>query len=323
MWAHHLIESRTFAKVTCPTPTEGDLPEGQVLLRVLAGGICGSDLPLFSSVPTMLSADNGWDRGVPPGYPLHEVVGEVLASRDPAIETGSRVVGWASRFDGLSEYIVTDGEAVWAYDPALEPTTAVMLQPLACVLDAMDKMPDPAGIRAVVLGQGPIGLLFSHVLRTRGANAVLGVDAVDRSDVAEVFGVTRTITSTAGDWAMGVDSADRPDLVVEAIGHNDTTLNDAVRAVAPGGHIYQFGMPDGQSFPFHLYAFLRKNLRLTAGLTVERRRALAAAGAYLAQYPDLAKHYVTDVFPVDEVQQAFELAVVPRAGRLKVTLATS
>ena len=102
------------------------------------------------------------------------------------------VVGWASGFDGLMEQVVADGDGLASYDQALRPEHAVALQPLACVLYAVEQLPDLTGRHVAVLGQGSIGLLFSHVAKAAGAAQVTGVDPVDRTDIGPAFGVDKT-----------------------------------------------------------------------------------------------------------------------------------
>ena len=248
------------------------------------------------------------------------MAGEVVASGHPAHRPGDRVVGWASGFDGLAELVLTDGDGLAGYHPALPPPTAVMVQPLACVLYAADQIGDVAGATVAVVGQGPIGLLFSHVLKARGARHVVGVDRVDRTAVAADFGVDETVTASAGAWAAGLRGRDRPALVVEAVGHQVGTLRTCVEAVAPGGQVFLFGIPDDPVYPFDVGLFLRKNLTLRSGVTHERRRVLRDADAYLAGHPALRDAYVTDVRPVAEVQAAFLAAARPRPGQCKITL---
>ena len=82
---------------------------------------------------------------------------------------------------------------------------AVVAQPLACVICAVDRLGDVAGQRAVVLGQGPIGLMFDQVLASRGAT-VTGVDPVDRSALAAAMGAEFAHTSSRG-WSHRTPSA--------------------------------------------------------------------------------------------------------------------
>lgn len=320
MWALQLVAPAEFAAVEAPAPTDEDLAEGEVLLRVLAGGICGSDLPAFKGmVSPHLETKAPGAVGIP-GFPLHEVVGEVLASRHRDHEPGQRVVGWDTGFAALAERTVTKGSDLAPYDPGLLPEQAVMLQPLACVLYAVAQVPRVKGARAAVLGQGPIGLLFSHVLKTTGAAWVIGVDRVDRSDVAASFGVDEAVAASTDRWSRHLGDSGRPQVVIEAIGHQVATLAHAIDAVAPRGLIYYFGVPDDRVYPVDLDGLFRKNLTLVSGITLERRRWLEAADAYLRRYPDLVRAYITDVLPVRRAQEAFELAVTPRRGQLKIAL---
>ena len=320
VWAQQLIAPATFREIEAPTWTEADLADGEVLLRVLAGGICGSDLPAFKGMVTpYLEARAPGALGIP-GFPLHEVVGEVLASRHPAHAPGSRVVGWDTNFTSLAERTITRGSDLATYDPALAPEVAVMLQPLACVLYAAGQIPDVAGRRAAVLGQGSIGLLFSHVLKTAGASWVTGVDRVDRSEQAAAFGVDETVTSYTDRWSRQLGGSERPDVIVEAIGHQVATLGHAIDAAAEGGLIYYFGVPDDPVYPVNLAGMFRKNLTLVSGITTERYRWLAEADTYLHAFPELVGSYITHVLPRQRIQEAFDLAVAPRAGRLKISI---
>lgn len=317
MWAYQLVSPFTFTRTTAPPPRAGDEPDRAVLLRVLAGGICGSDLPYFRG-GTPPDASTGWAPA--PGFPLHEVVGEVVAAQDSGLEPGTRVVGWAAASDAIAEYVLTGVSDVAPYDRALPPTTAILLQPLACVLEALDRVPGVGGARVAVLGHGPIGALFSQVAKHRGARHVTAIDRVDRAELAGCFGVDEFVHASSDDWSASLSDADRPDVVIECVGHQPTTLRDAIRAAAPDGTILYYGIPDDQVYPIALLQLLRKRLTLVTTMTRDRSRAIVRAGEHLAAHPGLRDGYVTHHFPVDDVQRAFELGAVPAAGRLKVAL---
>jgi threonine dehydrogenase-like Zn-dependent dehydrogenase len=253
---------------------------------------------------------------------MHEVVGEVVASKDAEIAEGARVVGWATDSNAVAEFVVTDGRQVYPYDPSLPPEAAVLIQSLACVLYPLSGMP-LRGTRAAVLGLGPIGLLFGHALRHAGCSTVVGVDMVDRSSEALKFGFDSVAHNTIGRWCAGLSDASRPDLIVEAVGHQVSTLQHAINACAAGGRILYFGIPDNDYYPLDMERMVRKNLTLTAGITRRRREMLAAANEYLLAYPDLAGNIVTHTFAMQDIQRAFDLARAPSVGRLKVVLSVS
>jgi threonine dehydrogenase-like Zn-dependent dehydrogenase len=174
-----------------------------------------------------------------------------------------------------------------------------------------------------VIGLGSIGLLFAHALKAAGAARVTGIDVVDRSGVGAAFGLDEVVHASSTGWARGVDAGGAPSIVVEAVGHQPATLNDAIRAVALKGEILYFGLPGEEHYAVDLPRFKDKFLTLYAGTTPldERRRCLDAAQAYLTEHPQLVDDFVTHVLPVREAPAAYELACAPLPDRVKVLLA--
>ncbi|MCV7175741.1 zinc-binding dehydrogenase [Mycolicibacterium sphagni] len=323
MWCYRLVAPYTFERVTVPEPAPNGLRDGQVLLKFLAAGICGSDIPGFKGVQGRLPGDTGALAAEMAGFPIHEIVGEVLASAHPDHRPGDRVVGWASGFNGLMEFVVSDGGGLAPYDPALSPAHAVGLQPLACILYAVEQLPPLTGKRVAVIGQGSIGLLFSYVAKAAGAQHVTGVDPIYRDDIGAKFGVDTVVRSTSDRWVAHLSPHDKPDVVIEAVGHQVATLNNAVEATGFGGTVFYFGVPDDDSYPISMRTMLRNNLTLKSGVTLERRRVLDAADAFAREHPDLLGMYVTHTFGVDETQDAFEFACRPTPGRVKIAIVAS
>jgi threonine dehydrogenase-like Zn-dependent dehydrogenase len=302
VWAYAITAPGQLSRVEVPRPEPGD---GQQLVRLRAGGICGSDLPMFRGRRSEFFIDNTGD----PGFPLHEVVGDA--------EDGTRVVGWASEHRGLAEYFVVDPDQVIAVGADLSDVEATVIQPLATVLYALTRVGDVHGRRAAVIGLGSIGMLFAHVLAARGAH-VTGVDRVDRRGVADAFGLSEVL------WADAAAlPADAFDLVIEAVGHQTHTLSAGVEAIAPDGVLYAFGVPDDTHHPFPFARFFRKNGTLVTGVARERAASLAAARDYLVGARDLLDAYITDVLPVERAQEAFTRAVAPTLGRTKIVLSVA
>lgn len=248
------------------------------------------------------------------------MAGEVIASRHPDHCAGDLVVGWASGFDGLMERVVTDGDGLAPYDPALTPAQAIGLQLLACVLYACEQLPDLAGRHVAIIGQGSIGLLFSYVAKVAAASRVTGVDPVDRERVAGTYGVDDAVRATSDRWAGQLAPADRADIVIEAVGHQVATLKHAIDAAAPGGTVFYFGVADDDAYPIDMRSMLRKNLTLKSGVTLDRRRMLELAGKFAAQHHELLGTYLTHTFGVDYVQAAFDLACRPVPERVKIAI---
>ena len=140
------------------------------------------------------------------GFPIHEIVGEVIASRHPEHRQGDRVVGWASGFDGLMEQVVADGNG-------LAPTTprSVPHRPSGCSRWRASCMPSSScptwpGAASRCIGQGSIGLLFSYVAKALGAAHVTGVDPVDRDAIGPAFGVDTVVRATSDRWVGHLDA---------------------------------------------------------------------------------------------------------------------
>jgi L-iditol 2-dehydrogenase len=315
MWTYRLEGPLRLVRHEIAPPDESELVDGEVVLRFRTGGICGSDIPRCR--------DGVLGGGPPPyGFSLHEIVGDVVHSRSD-LAVGAHVVGWVSRSSGLSEYVRTNAVELLPIDVGLDDVHAVALQPLACVLHALSRLPTIAGSRAAVIGLGPIGLLFAHGLKDAGAASVVGVDAIDRRDVAAAYGLDRVECLTSRTWASRPDSFDAFDIVIEAVGHQVRTLEDAMRVAAPGATVVAYGNTDSEDrYPLPLGVMMDKYLTLQTGRTPieQRRAALALAVDYLARYPGLFSTYVTDVWPVAEAPAAYELASRPAVGRLKVVL---
>jgi threonine dehydrogenase-like Zn-dependent dehydrogenase len=324
MWSYRIIAPYQFERTSIPDTTPDCLTEGQVLLKFLAAGVCGSDMPAFRGVRGRLPGDDGPSGPEKDGFPIHEVAGEVIASRHPGHRAGDRVVGWASGFDGLMERVVSNGDGLAPYDHSLTPAQAIGLQPLACVLYACEQLPDLSGRHVAVIGQGSIGLLFSYVVKAAGARRVTGVDPVDRADVAAAFGVDEAVRATSDRWVSQLAVADRADVVIEAVGHQVATLGHAVGAAAFGGTVFYFGVADDDAYPIDMRGMLRNNLTLKSGVTLDRRRMLELAGKFADEHPELLGMYLTHTFGVQDVQDvqaAFDLASRPARGRIKIAIA--
>lgn len=322
MWAYRVAAPGRVVEVEITAPTGAELDAGDVLVRMLAGGICGSDLPKFWGVKGLAVDADGRRTPGPIGVPLHEIVGVVEATRHERLRVGDRVVGWAIRSNGLAERVITHGDRVLDYRPSLAPRHAVVIQSLACVLEALNRV-DVADRDVGVVGLGPIGLLFAHAARARGARRVVGVDPVDRSEVLREFGLHSCVQATSDTWAEAIFEERRPDVVVEAVGHQTATLDHAIQAAAVGGTVLCFGIPDQDVYPVHMERIMRKNLTLIGGVTRNHRRSLAEADAYLTEHARLPVDLVTHCLDRDDVQRAFEMAARPTPGRLKVVLELS
>ena len=315
MWTYRLDGPMRYARFETDRPDFGAVAAGNVVLEFLAGGICGSDIARC--------IDGGTESHPgPEGLSLHEIVGEVVASNSD-LQVGERVVGWVGKSLGLKQFSETEAEALAPMHPDMDAVSAIPLQPLACVLHGLTRLPeDLTGMSVAVIGLGPVGLLYGHALRDRGAASVVGIDLVDRRDMAATFGFDSTEATISRSWAQIGDNRDHFDLVIEVVGHQVGTLQDAISVCAPEGTIVYFGNPDDRFYPIDFGQMMDKNLILQTGRTPQKRRreAMIRAQEYALRYPDLFDSYITHVFGLEAVQEAYEIAAKPSPDRLKVIL---
>jgi len=313
MWSQVLLSPGCMELQDVAAPTAADLGEGEVIVQFLCGGICGSDSPYFYGEPGSVG------RAGEAGFPLHEIVGRVLETSSSTLHVGDRVVGYATGARGLCEYFTNDAAQLIAVDSRLSDTEVVIAQPLATVMCALSKLTAVRAARVAVMGLGAIGMLFSQMLKVAGAAQVVGIDRLDRLEYRGKFGLDEVIWSSSRNWALSLGS-ERPDIVIEAVGHQVGTLNDAIEAVRFGGHIVAFGVPDDPYYPLAFGELFRKNISITTGTTEDWHTHLTNAWHYLEDNAWFAGELVTHRFPVREAQRAFECAAAPLKGRLKVVI---
>lgn len=318
MWAYQLEAPRRVRRVEV-AEDRAPLPEGTVRLRVSVAGICGSDMPRFIGRVGQHGAS--FDFGT---APVHEVVGEVIETTSALFSTGDRVVGTLGPTAGLAEHVTVEDSRVIAVPSELDDLEAIVIQPLSTVLRAASRqLPRVAGRRAAVVGTGPCGLAFCHVLRQAGVEHLVAVDPVERRATALGFGADEFVTATSTTWAAGLGSASRPDLVVEAVGHQQATIADAVHAVADSGFVFGFGEPDDAEYLFPYLEIYRRDLTVASGRTIDLWPEVLRDGArYLLEHRSDFVPYVSHVVSAEDAQLAYELYALPQEGRLKVVIDT-
>jgi alcohol dehydrogenase len=237
---------------------------GEVVLRIDAVGICGSDMHAY----------HGHDPRRQPGLVLgHEFAGTVLESASPQWPRGARVTGnplitcghcdWCvqgrdnlcanrtmvgmTRPGAFAQAMSIPGRCLIALPDGLPAVQAALTEPAATALHAihlsMKALMRPlAECRVLVLGGGAIGMLAALLLRHQG---------VDRLEVAEVNALRRTsieqhVRCRAYDprHAEADDSAF--EYVIDAVG-SAATRRAALAAVKPGGVVMHIGLQDWAS----------------------------------------------------------------------------
>ena len=294
--------------------TDAAIPEpapDQVTVRLSAAAICGSDLPKVLS-----TAD---PRSGRPGFPIHECVGHLVdVGSHTDLRPGQRVLAMPVDECGLAEIYPARRAATHPVrSEHLTDAQATLIQPLATVLYALGKL---AGKHAGVLGLGPIGLLCAHVLAQRGAH-VTGVDPVGRDEaIATAFGLTHRLQDTASAWQASQHTARPVDICVEAVGHQQRTLRDAITITRHSGIILAMGVPDDAEYVIPFETLLRKNLTLMTSITPPWQTWFGPAEDYLCEHVDALSLLLTHEFPITEAESAYRTYARPAPDRLKVIL---
>jgi L-iditol 2-dehydrogenase len=154
-----------------------------------------------------------------------------------------RDMTWLTGF--LAEAIVVPARIVsqnlHEIPQGMEFATAALAENLAAVLKGHDRTPGRAGERAVVLGTGPIGLLWTRVLSLAGVEVTVVGRRPERGAVAKALGAWAALSTAEFEERLAGGEGGY-DLAVEAVGTPETWA-DAIRAVRPGGRVHLFGGP--------------------------------------------------------------------------------
>ena len=291
------------------------LADGEVRIRFLAAGLCGSDMPRFKGI-----AGPRYNGGYGTA-PVHEIVGEVVDTASPQFTAGQRVVGTLGRDAGLSEFLVASASRFIPAPRELADVDAVTIQSLATVLRAAAKLPATIATRAAVLGTGPIGLAFCHVLKKCGVAHLSAIDPVERTETAKAFGADEFFCMPSGEWLRTLGAGPRPQVVIEAVGHQQATVSDAIYGVEDHGYVFGFGEPDDADYKVPYEQLYLKDATLASGRTIgEWPEVLTAGAEYLLRHRADFATYISHVVPVSDAQQAYSLYAHPQAGRIKVVI---
>jgi threonine dehydrogenase-like Zn-dependent dehydrogenase len=317
MLAGQILGPRRLEMIEIPIP---EIKNGEILVQLQVGSICGSDLPYFlfdKSHPALTEAS----APLPTTLSLHELVGFVSQSRSALFKEGDHVLGLPTiQHRGLAEYFVSsDDRAVLL--PNGDANHLVVSQPLGTVVHAWRKL--PRGLEtAVVLGQGPIGQLFTALLRQKGVGRLIAVDLLpERLELSTRMGATHTVSGNAAEVAAAIETitdGKLVDLAVEAIGKEDT-LNLAAKLVRRNGTLLAFGLPHKYSYDFAIHDFFWNEGQLICsfGPTVDDFRV--AVDLISNGVIDVAP-LVTHTFPLSRAQEAFTLFADRTDGVIKVAL---
>ena len=235
-----------------PEPTSGE-----VLLRVAACGICGSELEAFKSrsprrIPPLVLGHEfcGVVDEVGPGVNSlargQQVVSHSLfgcgacvrCKRGDSHLCGTRQLFGMTRQGGFAEYVTVPEKCVVAWPDQLTGSVASLAEPLANGVHVvgLSRSVNPAVV--AIIGAGPIGLMCQQAFRSMTSADVLVADlAPKRLEAAKRLGATEVINPPAEDFVsrvLALTGGDGADVVVDAVG-SGTSKQQSLRATRAGG----------------------------------------------------------------------------------------
>lgn len=261
-------ETIVIQDVPRPTPWEG-----QVLVRVKATGLCGSDVDGYTGHHPMIKwpiilghecsgviAELG--RGVTDWAVGDEVAVEPFFACKlcPACQSGRYNLCAYLKITGhqvpgsLAEYVVAEACFVHRKPPNVPFEEAAIAEPVSGSLHAVERCNLRMGALVVIIGCGTIGSLAMQHALNKGAEVVVA-DLLDfKLEVARSLGATHTVNPSATDLKARVTELTGgigADCVIEAVGHPDT-LASTVGLVKRGGTIMLIGWSGNETDPFNL-----------------------------------------------------------------------
>lgn len=237
--------------------------DDQVLAKILAASICGTDVHILGTPPGVIAN---------PGIILgHECVAEVVGvgACVTAFQPGDHVIldnnlpcgicpacqegnsnlctdmsSMGVHIDGVfAQYAVFPSSAAVKLSKEVPVDEAIFAEPLNCTMGGVKKIQVMPGDAVLILGGGPIGLYFTTLMKTSGAGKVLVSEVSSfRSDYAVENGADRVIHPQKEDLLQVVMDETKgmgADIVIDAVG---VLLPEALKTVKNGGSVLLFGM---------------------------------------------------------------------------------
>jgi L-iditol 2-dehydrogenase len=318
------------------------VPAGGFLLKVIACGLCGSDLRTLRS---------GHRKVTLPWIIGHEICGEVVEVgseyRGPW-QAGERLAVGPNAYcgvcdfcldgqyelcenyaeiaqkwpGGFAEYIAIPEECVrlgTIHRPpeGLDPALAGISEPVSSCVNAQDRGQVGLGDTVVIIGTGPVGCIHVSLARARGADKIYVVDIVDdRLEMAAAFGPDATINSAKTDLVAEVWKLTRGKGATVVITATPAPIASvqAVEMARKGGRILIFGgLPKDNSKPGVDMNIVHYNALHIIGTSAFAPRHQRVALDFMASGRIPGDKLVTHRFPLAQFKEGAMLALEGRA----------
>jgi L-iditol 2-dehydrogenase len=328
-----------------PIPAIG---EGEVLFRVAACGICGTDIKKihhgFVQPPQILGHELAGTvvqvgKGVKKFKPGDRVVSfhhipcancfyceRKLFSQCAGYKKTGLTAGFDPNGGGFAEYvrampwIVERGMIPVPDDVSFEEATFV--EPVNTCLKAVRKARVAKGEDVLVIGQGPIGMLLMILAKYEGATVYTSDPMAGRREASLRFGASDVWDPAAGslqDRIRSKTGGRGADAVLVAV-PNPSLVPEALSLARPGGRVLLFAHNDPVlqlGFPAAAVGVEEKEILGSYSASVDDQ-AESAALVFERRLP--VKEMVSDRFPLERISDALELAARPADNTLKVVI---
>jgi L-iditol 2-dehydrogenase len=324
-----------------PDPVPAD---NEVLIRVMACGICGSDVH---------GMDGSTGRRIPPLVMGHEASGFIVKTGRNVTEwkVGSRVTfdstvyplndwytlqgrynlsdnrevlgvspGNYRRHGAFAEFVTVPEHILYQLPDGVSFEQAAMVEPVAVALHALSLSSLRAGENCLVTGTGMIGLCLVQAAAAAGAVPVIASDIDDRRlALAATLGAGYTLNPKDSDFGktiLELTGGRGADVVFEAVGI-DATLNSAIEMVRKGGRVVLVGnLAKTVQFPLQSVVTREVTVQGSCAIRGEYEAALKMIAAGRIQVDPL----ISEVAPLSEGAGWFEKLYRREPGLNKVIL---
>lgn len=284
MYALQLVAPSRLEMGTLPDPP--DPGPGEVLVRLRASGVCGSDIHVFSEgaiagldavYPAVLGHEPAGEvvepgpgvMDLPPGTKV-AVEPFVVRSECEFTRTGRQNLALDNAFMGkdfpgsLREYAVMPRRNLLRVPEAMSFADAAFIEPLAVLLHSFELADFRMGETVAVVGTGPIGLVAIALAKLSGASVVVAADKLDyRLRRAEQLGATVTVNVTRDspvDAVMDLTGCGAH-VVIDGAGKSES-VNHAIACLRPGGRMVIVGIPSESEVAVNLWTALEREARI-------------------------------------------------------------
>jgi len=198
-----------------------------------------------------------------------------------------------------------------------------MLEPVNTVLKGINRLSLLRGDYVLVVGQGPVGLLFTGLLKLRGINVIAADLLPSRLVLAKTFGAKHVVPNGEPEKTNTVLPKGRLLDAVIVTAPSDTAVREAHRLVRAGGKVLLFAHTTrGAATDIDLSRICVDERDLIGSYSSDFTLQKEGAATVFSRRLDV-RRLITDCVPLEQINTALALAAVPQPGSLKILVAPS